>query len=77
RDAVACGVSSTIGLVLLTHGIRINASVMFLLGMDGVVIASTVPEVPDGSRLVYDQALRNAKRAGQSVIIVPGGGAPH
>ncbi|MFW3164538.1 EAL domain-containing protein [Pseudomonas syringae pv. syringae] len=77
RDAVASADSSTIRSVLLNHGKRINASDMFLLGMDGVVIASTVPKVPEGSRFVYDQALRNAKRAGQSVLIVPGGGDPH
>ncbi|QQQ49485.1 EAL domain-containing protein [Pseudomonas syringae] len=77
RDAVASADSSTIRSVLLNHGKRINATDMFLLGMDGVVIASTVPKVPEGSRFVYDQALRNAKRAGQSVLIVPGGGDPH
>ncbi|WP_116895916.1 bifunctional diguanylate cyclase/phosphodiesterase [Pseudomonas syringae] len=77
RDAVASADSSTIRSVLLNHGKRINASDMFLLGMDGTVIASTVQKVPEGSRFVYDQALRNAKRAGQSVLIVPGSGDPH
>ncbi|WP_025996862.1 EAL domain-containing protein [Pseudomonas viridiflava] len=77
RDAVASSDSSTIRSVLLNHGKRINASDMFLLGMDGVVIASTVSEVPEGSKFVYDQALRTAKRSGQSVLIVPGGGTPH
>jgi diguanylate cyclase (GGDEF) domain len=77
RDAVASSDSSTIRSVLLNHGKRINASDMFLLGMDGVVIASTVSDVPEGSKFVYDQALRAAKRSGQSVLIVPGGGTPH
>ncbi|KAA8703227.1 putative bifunctional diguanylate cyclase/phosphodiesterase [Pseudomonas cannabina] len=77
RDAVASSDASTIRSVLLNHGKRINASDMFLLGMDGVVIASTIPDVPEGSRFIYDQALRNAKRAGQSVLIIPGGGTPH
>ncbi|WP_122517359.1 bifunctional diguanylate cyclase/phosphodiesterase [Pseudomonas viridiflava] len=77
RDAVASSDSSTIRSVLLNHGKRINASDMFLLGMDGVVIASTVPDVPEGSKFVYDQALRTPKRSGQSVLIVPGGGTPH
>ncbi|MCI3946821.1 HAMP domain/GGDEF domain/EAL domain protein [Pseudomonas syringae] len=77
RDAVASADSSTIRSVLLNHGKRINASDMFLLGMDGMVVASTVAEVPEGSRFIYDQALRAAKRAGQSVLIVPGGGIPH
>ncbi|SHN18806.1 diguanylate cyclase (GGDEF) domain-containing protein [Pseudomonas asturiensis] len=77
RDAVASSDSSTIRSVLLNHGKRINASDMFLLGMDGTVIASTEAEVPEGSKFVYDQALRNAKRNSQSVLIVPGGGTPH
>ncbi|KPZ00975.1 HAMP domain/GGDEF domain/EAL domain protein, partial [Pseudomonas syringae pv. spinaceae] len=77
RDAVASADSSTIRSVLLNHGKRINASDMFLLGMDGVVIASTETQVPEGSRFIYDQALRGAKRSGQSVLIVPGGGTPH
>ena len=63
--------------MLLNHGARINASDMFLLGMDGTVISSTESNVPEGSKFVYDQALRNAKRNKQSVLIVPGGGIPH
>lgn len=77
RDAVASSDASTIRSVLLNHGGRINASDMFLLGMDGKVIASTEPEVPEGSKFIYDQALRNAKRNNQSMLIVPGGGIPH
>ncbi|MCD5995137.1 EAL domain-containing protein [Pseudomonas sp. CDFA 602] len=77
RDAVASADASTIRSVLLNHGKRINATDMFLLGMDGVVVASTVAAVPEGSRFVYDQALRTAKRNSQSVLIVPGGGTPH
>ncbi|WP_024691475.1 EAL domain-containing protein [Pseudomonas tremae] len=77
RDAVASSDASTIRSVLMNHGKRINASEMFLLSMDGIVRASTVAEVPEGSIFIYDQALRNAKRAGQSVLIIPGGGIPH
>ncbi|KPW37575.1 HAMP domain/GGDEF domain/EAL domain-containing protein [Pseudomonas coronafaciens pv. atropurpurea] len=77
RDAVASSDASTIRSVLMNHGKRINASEMFLLSMDGIVRASTVSEVPEGSIFIYDQALRNAKRAGQSVLIIPGGGIPH
>jgi len=77
RDAVASADASTIRSVLLNHGKRINATDMFLLGMDGVVVASTVAAVPEGSKFVYDQALRTAKRNSQSVLIVPGGGTPH
>jgi diguanylate cyclase (GGDEF)-like protein len=77
RDAVASADSATIRSGLLNHGKRINASDMFLLGMDGTVIASTQAAVPEGSRFIYDQALRAAKRNNQSMLIVPGGGTPH
>lgn len=77
RDAVASADSATIRSVLLNHGKRINASDMFLLGMDGTVIASTEAAVAEGSRFIYDQALRTAKRNNQSMLIVPGGGIPH
>ncbi|MDF2641801.1 MAG: putative diguanylate cyclase [Pseudomonas sp.] len=77
RDAVASADASTIRSVLLNHGKRINASDMFMLGMDGTVVASTEAAVPEGSRFVYDQALRTARRNNQSVLIVPGGGVPH
>ena len=77
RDAVASADSATIRSVLLNHGKRINADDMFLLGMDGTVIASTEAAVPEGSQFIYDQALRAAKRNNQSMLIVPGGGVPH
>ncbi|HEX8594016.1 MAG TPA: EAL domain-containing protein [Pseudomonas sp.] len=77
RDAVASADASTIRSVLLNHGGRINASDMFLLGMDGTVIASTVAAVAEGSRFPFDQALRESRRKKQSMVIVPGGGQPH
>jgi diguanylate cyclase (GGDEF)-like protein len=77
RDAVASTDASTIRSVLLNHGGRINATDMFLLSMDGTVIASTVAPIAEGTRFLYDQVLRDAKRKNQSMIIVPGGGIPH
>jgi diguanylate cyclase (GGDEF)-like protein len=77
RDAVASQDSATIRSVLLNHGKRINASDMFLLGMDGTVVASTRSLVTEGTGFVYDKALRTARRSQQSVLIVPGGGTPH
>jgi diguanylate cyclase (GGDEF)-like protein len=77
RDAVASSEASTIRSVLLNHGSRINASDMFLLSMDGTVVASTIPEISEGSKFLYDRALRDAKRKGQSMVVVPGGGVPH
>jgi diguanylate cyclase (GGDEF)-like protein len=77
RDAVASSDASTIRSVLLNHGSRINANDMFLLGMDGTVVASTMPGIVEGSKFPFDQTLRDARRKGQSTVIVPGGGVPH
>lgn len=77
RDAVASGESATIRSVLRNHGARINASDMFLLSMDGKVIASTVAQVPEGSQFRYDKALREVRRNNQTMLIVPAQGKPH
>ena len=77
RDAVATADSATIRSVLLNHGARINANDMFLLGMDGTVMASTVAQIPEGSPFPYIQALRELKGKNQSMLIVPLQGQPH
>ncbi|MCI8210222.1 hypothetical protein AUC61_11805 [Pseudomonas sp. S25] len=77
RDAVASSDASTIRSVLLNHGSRISASDMFLLGMDGTVVASTIPQIVEGTKFPFDQTLRDARRKGQSMVIVPGAGVPH
>ncbi|WP_397451626.1 EAL domain-containing protein [Pseudomonas sp. NA-150] len=77
RDAVASGDSATIRSVLRNHGARINASDMFLLSMDGKVMASTVAQVPEGSQFSYDKALIETRRSNQSMLIVAMQGKPH
>lgn len=77
RDAVASADSATIRSVLLNHGARINANDMFLLGMDGKVLSSTVDHIPEGSPFPYTQALRDLKAHNQSMLIVPLQGKPH
>ncbi|WP_268797638.1 bifunctional diguanylate cyclase/phosphodiesterase [Pseudomonas huanghezhanensis] len=77
RDSVATADAETIRSVLQNHGARINASDMFLLGMDGTVIASTVPQIPEGSPFPYNQALRELKTRKQSMLIVPLQGKAH
>ncbi|WP_455913258.1 EAL domain-containing protein [Pseudomonas syringae] len=77
RDAVASADSATIRSVLLNHGARINANDMFLLGMDGTVMASTVAQIPEGSPFPYTQALRELRGKNQSMLIVPLQGQPH
>ncbi|SDI35305.1 bifunctional diguanylate cyclase/phosphodiesterase [Pseudomonas abietaniphila] len=77
RDAVASADSATIRSVLLNHGARISANDMFLLGMDGKVLSSTVEQIPEGSPFPYTQALRDLKAHNQSMLIVPLQGKPH
>ena len=77
RDAVASADSATIRSVLLNHGARISANDMFLLGMDGTVLSSTVDQIPEGSPFPYTQALRDLKARNQSMLIVPLQGKPH
>jgi diguanylate cyclase (GGDEF)-like protein len=77
RDAVSSDDSATIGSVLRNHGARINASDMFLLGMDGNVLSSTVAQIPEGSPFPYAQALHDLKGKNQSMLIVPLQGKPH
>jgi diguanylate cyclase (GGDEF)-like protein len=77
RDAVASADSATIRSVLLNHGARISANDMFLLGMDGKVLSSTVDQIPEGSPFPYTQALRDLTAHNQSMLIVPLQGKPH
>ncbi|UFH48196.1 putative bifunctional diguanylate cyclase/phosphodiesterase [Pseudomonas sp. KNUC1026] len=77
RDAVASDDSATVRSALANHGSRIGATDVFLLGMDGTVMASTVDSVPSGQGFLYDQALREARRRSQSSLIVPINGQPH
>ena len=71
RDAVSSGDSATIRSALQNQGARIGATDMFVLGMDGRVLASTVDQVPTGSVFRYDTALRELRRSNQSVLFVP------
>lgn len=77
RDAVASADAATIRSVLLNHGARINADDMFLLSMDGTVVSSSVPEIPEGSKFRFDAPLREARINKQAMLIVPLQGIPH
>ena len=77
RDAIASGDSATIRSALLNQGARIGATDMFVLGMDGQVLASTVDAVPSGTLFRYDTALREVRRSSQSMLFVPLQGLPH
>lgn len=77
RDAIASGDSATIRSALLNQGARIGATDMFVLGMDGQVLASTVDAVPSSTLFRYDTALREVRRSSQSMLFVPLQGLPH
>ena len=76
RDAIASGDSATIRSALLNHGGRIGASDAMLLGMDGKVMASTHATFAEGAPFPYDQALRDARKRNQNMVIVAWGGFP-
>lgn len=74
RDAIASADLATIRSALVNHGARIGASDAVLLGLDGIVMASTQAAFSEGSFFVYDQALREARRRNQTMLIVARGG---
>lgn len=76
RDAIASADSATIRSALLNHGGRIGASDAVLLGMDGKVMASTHATFVEGAPFPYDQALRDARKRNQNMVIVAWGGLP-
>ena len=77
RDAVASGDLPTIRSALLNQGARIGANDMFVLGMDGQVLASSVEQVPVGTLFRYNNELREARRINQATMFVPLNGLPH
>lgn len=76
RDAISSADAATIRSALFNHGGRIGASDAVLLNMDGTVMASTRSTFIEGEAFPYDQALREARKRDQSVVIVAWEGAP-
>ncbi|MBF7143215.1 MULTISPECIES: putative bifunctional diguanylate cyclase/phosphodiesterase [Pseudomonas] len=76
RDAITSADAATIRSALLNHGGRIGASDAVLLGMDGKVMASTHATFAEGALFPYDQALREARKRNQNMLIVAWGGMP-
>lgn len=76
RDAISSADAATIRSALFNHGGRIGASDAVLLNMDGTVMASTHSTFIEGEPFPYDQALRDARKHNQSVVIVAWEGVP-
>ncbi len=76
RRAVAGGQAAPILAALRRHGTGIRASEVFVLGLDGRVIASTLSAVPQDRTFAYTDALRQARRSGLQMLIVTLDGHP-
>ncbi|KAA0949756.1 MULTISPECIES: bifunctional diguanylate cyclase/phosphodiesterase [unclassified Pseudomonas] len=77
RQAVAEGRTADILAALQRHGTGIRASEVFVLGLDGQVIVSTLQGVPQGQAFPFTDALRRARRSSLQMLIVALAGQPY
>ena len=77
KHAVAAGKTAPILAALGQHGTGIRASEVFVLGLDGKVMVSTLPVLSSGQAFPYDAALRQARRSGLQMLIVAMDGRPY
>ncbi|MGL5997156.1 MAG: putative bifunctional diguanylate cyclase/phosphodiesterase [Pseudomonas proteolytica] len=76
RRAVAEGQPAQILAALQRHGTGIRSSEVFVLGLDGQVLVSTLDGVPAQQVFPYAQALRHARRNSLQMLIVALAGQP-
>ena len=77
KDAVASGDAAAIRAALRRHGTGVSSSAVFVLGLDDKVIVSTLPVLERGQLFPYQEALRQARRSGQHMLIVAMDGQPY
>ncbi|MDT3228543.1 EAL domain-containing protein [Pseudomonas synxantha] len=77
KRAVASGEASAIQAALRRHGTGVSSSAVFVLGLDDKVIASTLPVLARGQLFPYQEALRQARRSSQQMLIVAMDGQPY
>ena len=77
KQAVADGRTAPILAALRRHGTGIRSSEVFVLGLDGKVLVSTLPILTRGQVFPYDDALRHARRTGLQMLIVALDGRPY
>ncbi|MCF5173551.1 putative bifunctional diguanylate cyclase/phosphodiesterase, partial [Pseudomonas canadensis] len=77
KQAVAEATTVPILAALRRHGTGIRSSEVFVLGLDGKVMVSTLPILTRGQLFPYDDALRHARRSGLQMLIVALDGRPY
>ncbi|AJP50744.1 putative bifunctional diguanylate cyclase/phosphodiesterase [Pseudomonas simiae] len=77
KHAVAEGKTGPVLAALRRHGTGIRSSEVFVLGLDGKVMVSTLPIFVRGQSFPYDDALRHARRTGLQMLIVALDGRPY
>ena len=75
--AVAEGNPETVMAALQRHGTGLRSSEVFVLGLDGKVMVSTLAVLTHGQLFPYDEALRHARRSGLQMLIVAMDGQPY
>lgn len=77
KQAVAEAKTVPILAALRRHSTGIRSSEVFVLGLDGKVMVSTLPILTRGQLFPYDDALRHARRTGLQMLIVALDGRPY
>jgi diguanylate cyclase (GGDEF)-like protein len=76
RQSVAEGEPAEILAALRRHGTGLTSSEVFVLGLDGKVMVSTLQALTPGQAFPYNNALRQARRSGLQMLIVALDGRP-
>ncbi|MDF3200517.1 EAL domain-containing protein [Pseudomonas sp. 1912-s] len=76
RQSVAEGEPAAILAALRRHGTGLTSSEVFVLGLDGQVMVSTLQALTPGQAFPYNDALRQARRSGLQMLIVALDGRP-
>ncbi|WP_460068894.1 putative bifunctional diguanylate cyclase/phosphodiesterase [Pseudomonas sp. H2_E05] len=77
KQAVAAGNPAKVLAALRRHGTGIRSSEVFVLGLDGDVMVSTLALFTRGQTFPYRDALRQARRSGLQMLIVAMDGRPY
>lgn len=77
KQAVIDAKADSILAALRRHGTGIHSTEVFVLGLDGKVMVSTLPVLVQGAEFPYAQALGHARRSGQQMLIVAMDGQPY
>lgn len=77
KQAVAAGNPAKVLAALRRHGTGIRSSEVFVLGLDGDVMVSTLALFTRGQIFPYRDALRQARRSGLQMLIVAMDGRPY